>query len=187
MKRLLLVVTILLAFLSAPACSEQDAAEKIPEAAKPEPAAEKTPDKSEPVRSVSEVDVPLLANKGVSEFDEIFGEAVKVTKITDRPDLMPGEYREYRVAGHPKGLSVRFYKDSAKRFNLLLGKPESSSEEALLDIFKIDVKKLKRTAGDPLSETWKGRLGKLNFETAYAKRGKSGGDFVMLHAEVSKQ
>jgi hypothetical protein len=152
-------------------------------ATKQAPAVQKTPAVSE-TKLKKDVDVIRLANKSASFFDEAFGEPEKITPVKGNPQFMPGEYRQYRVAGHPKGLSVRFYKDQAKRFNLLLGEGEKSSEEALKDIFKIDVGKLKRAKSDSLSETWNGKSGKVNFTTAYAKRGKAGGDFVMLHAEV---
>lgn len=132
----------------------------------------------------TDVDVIRFANKSVSVFDEEFGEPVKVTEIEDNPRLMPGEFREYRVAGHPKNLSVRFYKDKAKRFNLLLGKSEKSSKDALKNIFKIDVGGMRQINSNSLSETWAGQVNGINFKIAYAKRNRTGGDFVMLHAEV---
>ncbi|MEZ5427682.1 MAG: hypothetical protein R2747_15545 [Pyrinomonadaceae bacterium] len=132
------------------------------------------------------VDVPRLADKSAAEFDAIFGPPEKITEITDNPAIMPGEYRLYRVAGHPKGLSVRFYRDRAKRFNLLLGTPRKSSKEALLEVFKIDISGMKKVKGESLSEKWSGESSGIRFETAYAKREKSGGDFTMLHAEVGQ-
>ena len=132
------------------------------------------------------VNVPRLANKSAAHFDKRFGKPSKVAKITNQPALMPGEYREYRMKRHPKGLSVRFYKDRAKRFNLLLGKPKKNSAGALKRIFGIDVGKLKSAKGAPLSETWKGNYKGVEFVTAYAKRDKPGGRFVMLHAEIAK-
>ncbi|MGI8669053.1 MAG: hypothetical protein ACR2J3_04295 [Aridibacter sp.] len=142
------------------------------------------PEKSQTHKSKTDVDVIQYANKPASVLDEAFGKPVKITEIKDNPRLMPGEFREYRVAGHPKNLSVRFYKEKAKRFNLLLGKPEKSSKDALKDIFKIDVSEMKRIKSDTLSETWAGKINGINFKTAYAKRSKAGGDFVMLHAEI---
>ncbi len=144
-----------------------------------------TPQKSvETAKSVKIVDVPKLADKSAKDFDEMFGEPVKITEIKDNPRLMPGEYREYKVEGHPKNLSVRFYKDQAKRFNLLLGTPEKSSSSSLAEIFKIDVGGMNKVKSESLSETWKGKSGEINYKTAYAKRSKAGGDFVMLHAEI---
>ncbi|MFV0388947.1 MAG: hypothetical protein ACK5NT_09330 [Pyrinomonadaceae bacterium] len=132
----------------------------------------------------SYVDVPELANKTSRDFEKVYGKARKVTVITDELKLMPGEYREYTVEGNPKGLSVRFHNDKAKRFNLLLGTATDNAEDALLQTFRIDVSKLEKIQVDPLSETWKGREGGLNFETVYAKRDATGGKFVMLHAEI---
>ena len=51
-------------------------------------------------------------------------------------------------------------------------------------IFVIDVSKLKKVKGDPLSDTWKGTFDGVKFKTVYAKRDKAGGNFIMLHAEV---
>jgi hypothetical protein len=141
----------------------------------------------EKVPAAKFVDVPNLANKSGEEFDKIFGKPLKITPIEDNPAMMPGEYREYQVEGHPKNLSVRFYKDKAKRFNLLLGTPLKSSEQALSEIFKVDVKnKNPDTKTEPLSEKWKGNFSGVNFVTLYAKREKPGGDFTMLHAEIDK-
>ncbi len=130
------------------------------------------------------VDVIRLANQSTFILDNEFGQPLKITPIKDNPKLMPGEFREYAVKGHPKNLSVRFYKDKAKRFNLLLGTPEKSSKNALMEIFKIDVGKMRQIKTDTLSETWSGKFEEINLKTAYAKRSKAGGDFVMLHAEV---
>lgn len=136
------------------------------------------------------VDVPELADKPAEKFDELFGRPRETTAITDNPALMPGEYRLYDVAGHPKGLSVRFYRNRAKRFNLLLGTPRESAGDALANIFRIDVSKMQKVrdsgGGDALSEKWRGVSGGVEFETAYAKREKPGGNFTMVHAEVGK-
>lgn len=186
MKKYIIFLTMLCAFSLVSACREQDPKPKTTDQIAAEKKENKAPSKQEPERLVSEVDVEALANRSAAAFDDLFGEPVKITKIRDQPNLMPGEFRQYQIEGHPKGLSVRFYKDRAKRFNLLLGSPERSAEESLLKLFKIDVKKMNRVNGDLLSETWKGRSGKINFETAYAKRDKSGGEFVLLHAEITK-
>lgn len=132
------------------------------------------------------VDVPEMANRTAAEFDAQFGTSLKITPIKDRPALMPGEYRLYAVAGHPKGLSVRFFRNRAKRFNLLLGTPMNSSADALAKVFKINVaSSAPENTAEPLSEKWKGRFNGIEFETVYAKRGVVNGDFTMVHAEVA--
>lgn len=143
-----------------------------------------SPEKSQTPELKEVVDVIQYANKSTFILNEAFGMPLKITPIKDNPRLMPGEIREYPIGGHPKNLSVRFYKDKAKRFNLLLGKSEKSSQDALLDIFKIDVSEMKRAKSDSLSETWQGTSKDIKFETAYAKRSIANGDFVMLHAEI---
>ena len=132
------------------------------------------------------VNIAALADKSHKEFDHVFGDATKVSPVRVNKKHMPGEYREYGILSHPKGLSVRFHKDKAKRFNLLLGAPSTSSADALMETFVIDVSKLKKVKGDPLSDTWKGKFDGVNFKTVYAKRDKAGGNFIMLHAEVAE-
>ena len=141
---------------------------------------------SEKPAIVDFVDVPKLANRSSTEFDGIFGKTIEITKIKDSPKMMPGEYRLYAVSGHPKGLSVRFFNDKAKRFNLLLGTPLKSSNEAIFEIFRIIVGSVKPDKiSEPLSEKWKGKFNGIDFVTVYAKREIAGGDFTMLHAEVA--
>jgi hypothetical protein len=131
------------------------------------------------------VDVPQFANKASAEFDVVFGKPVQITRIKDDPKLMPGEYRLYNIKSHPKGLSVRFYRDKAKRFNLILGTPLKSSKLALLDVFKIDIGSISPDLkSEPLSEKWRGTFNEINFATVYAKRETASGDFTMVHAEV---
>lgn len=133
------------------------------------------------------VDVPNLANRSSEEFDKIYGKPTEITEVKDNRAMMPGEYRLYKVEAHPKGLSVRFYKDKAKRFNLLLGTPLKSSNDALSEVFKINVGQIPPDKkSEPLSEKWKGKFNGINFTTVYAKREKVNGDFTMVHAEVEK-
>lgn len=188
MKNYLNLPLILILFLSVLACGSSDESPKevVNTAKDTNTAAQKaTPQNTpKPRKSAKIVDVPKLANKSTKKFDETFGEPVKITPIKGNPRFMPGEYREYKVEGHPKNLSVRFYKDKAKRFNLLLGTPEKSSKSALKEIFKINVTGMRPIKSDRLSDTWEGKSGRINYKTAYAKRNRARGDFVMLHAEI---
>jgi hypothetical protein len=130
-------------------------------------------------------DVPRLAGKTAAEIDKILGKPDKITPATIARE-MPGEYRLYKIAGNPKGLSVRFYKGKAVRFNLILGNPFASAREALLETFNIDVKNSAPTVdkNEPLSEKWQGTFGGVRFATVYAKKDKQDGQFVMVHAET---
>jgi len=153
----------------------------------PSPQKEVSAEKVERRETPKFVDVPNLANKSPAEFDKIFGKPVQITEIKDNPALMPGEFRLYNVSGHQKGLSVRFFKGQAKRFNLLLGEPLKSSRNALSGVFKINVGEISPDkTSEPLSEKWKGKFNGINFVTVYAKREKVTGDFTMVHAEVGK-
>ena len=153
----------------------------------PSPPKEVSSEKVETRETPNFVDVPQMADKSPAEFDKIFGKPVQITEIKDNPAMMPGEFRLYNVSGHPKGLSVRFFKGQAKRFNLLLGEPLKSSKNALREVFKINVGEISPDkTSEPLSEKWKGRFNGINFVTVYAKREKVTGDFTMVHAEVGK-
>ncbi len=131
------------------------------------------------------VDVPKFANKSAEEVEKLFGPPEKITPATVVSEV-PGDYRLYRISGHSKGLSVRYFREKAVRFNLLLGTPEKSAQEALLKFFKIDVSKMAPVSGESLSVIWKGESNGTLFTTAYAKREKPGSDFVMIHAEVKQ-
>ena len=139
----------------------------------------------EPKELKHSIDVSKLVNKSATELDKTFGEPEKITPAAIAKE-MPGEYRLYKMADHPKGLSVRFYKDKAVRFNLILGTPEKSASQALLKNFNIDVSKMTSVKGESLSETWKGNFNGVNFSTAYAKREKAGSEFIMIHAEIAQ-
>lgn len=135
---------------------------------------------------VNSVDVPKFVNKTSGEFDRFFGPPEQITPVKNDPKMMPGEYRLYKVEGHPKGLSVRFYKDRAKRFNLILGNPANSSRSAILEVFKINLGSIKSdTISEPLSEKWHGKFNGIEFLTVYAKREMPNSGFTMVHAEIA--
>ncbi len=41
------------------------------------------------------VDIPRLINKSPAELDKALGRPIRITKITNDPEMMPGEYRDY--------------------------------------------------------------------------------------------
>lgn len=148
----------------------------------------------EPARTIApknvdevKIDVPRLAGKPAEEFDRIFGKPEQVTPATAAKEI-PGEYRLYKIEGNPKGLSVRFYKNKAVRFNLILEKPFASANDALHQAFNIDVKNIPPTIekNEPLSYKWRGDFGGVRFATVYAKKDKPDGQFVMVHAETTQ-
>ena len=137
--------------------------------------------------SATKADVPQLAGKSAEELDKILGKPEKITPATVQKE-MPGEYRLYKLEGNPKGLSVRFYRGRAVRFNLILEKPFASAKAALLETFDIDVKNIPPTIekSEPLSQKWQGEFGGVRFATVYAKKDKPDGQFVMVHAEIAQ-
>lgn len=135
--------------------------------------------------SASRIDVPKLAGKTAEELDQVFGKPEKITPATVAKE-MPGEYRLYKISGNSKGLSVRFYRGKAVRFNLILEKPFASAQDALRQTFNIDVKNAPPTVekNEPLSQKWQGGFGGVRFATVYAKKDTANGKFVMVHAEI---
>lgn len=59
------------------------------------------------------INIPQLIGKSPAELDKVLSKAAAITKITDDPDMMPGEYRDYKVENTTgnvtqEGLMVRF-------------------------------------------------------------------------------
>jgi len=136
--------------------------------------------------SKAKIDVPQLAGKSPEELDKILGKPEKITPATVAKET-PGEYRLYKTEGNPKGLSVRFYRGKAVRFNIILEKSFAAAKDALLETFNIDVKNIPPTIekAEPLSQKWQGEFGGVRFTTVYAKKDKPNGQFVMVHAEIA--
>lgn len=137
--------------------------------------------------SESRIDVPRLAGKTAEELDKVLGAPEKITPAVVAKE-MPGEYRLYKISGNAKGLSVRFYRNRAVRFNLILEKPFASASDALRQAFNIDTKNIAPTVdkNEPLSQKWQGEFGGVKFATVYAKKDRANGQFVMVHAELAR-
>lgn len=176
MKAFVVLVASIFLFI---ACSNKPAAPTGVEKTKvPEPAKV-----AETEKRSEKVDLTKLAGRSAAEFDGYFGKATKISPATN-PIEKPGEYRQYEVTGNPKGLSVRFFKDRAVRFNLFV-EPGDSARKMLKEHFGIDVGNSPAdTKSEPLSEKFKGKFSGVEFLTIYAKRDKPGGRFVMVHAET---
>jgi hypothetical protein len=52
------------------------------------------------------IDLPRLAGKSAAEVEKILGKPLRSKPIKDP---LAGEYREYKIPNHPKGLAIRFY------------------------------------------------------------------------------
>jgi hypothetical protein len=150
----------------------------------PKPSISATQNETARIKPV--IDVPNLANKPAEDFEKIFGKSVKITTIKNVPEHMPGEYRLYKVVNHPDGLSVRFYKNRALRFNLFLSEQTESPKDALLKTFGIDVKDAASTKTQ-FVEKWAGEFNSIKFKTAYAmKKDINSSKYAMVHAEVEQ-
>jgi hypothetical protein len=137
------------------------------------------------------VDIPRLIGKSPAELEKVLGKSVGLTKITDDPELMPGEYRDYKIANSPgqltpEGLMVRFHKGKAVHFTLDLPGPTDTPEEALL-LAGIDVKGTEAGIKAPRADRWSGYFNGLYFKDIAALRMFSGGNkYGCVQAESIK-
>lgn len=137
------------------------------------------------------VDIPRLMGRSPAELDKVLGKPAAVTKITDDPDMMPGEYRDYKIENTTgsvtqEGLMVRFYRGQAIHFTLDLPTPTDTPEEALLAA-GIDVKGADSKIKAPLAERWAGNFNGVEFKDLAALKMDSGGKkYSTVQAERSK-
>jgi hypothetical protein len=137
------------------------------------------------------VDIPRLMGKSPAELDKVLGKPAAVTRITDDPDLMPGEYRDYKVENSTgnvtqEGLMVRFYKGQAVHFTFDLPVPTDTPEEALA-VAGIDVKGAAPKIKAPLAERWAGNFNGVEFKDVAALKMESGGKrYSSVQAEKAK-
>lgn len=144
-----------------------------------------TPDRNEPQ---SAVNIYQFAYNSPEDIEEVFGKPLEIKKITDVKAQMPGEYRLYRLNNNDKGLSVRFYRGKAVRFNVFLPQKEASSAKALRETFGVDVGGAPRVPSEQFVEKWQGNFAGLNFTTIYAMKEKpSDKGFAMVHAEIEQK
>lgn len=118
------------------------------------------------------LNVPQLIGKSPADFEKVLGKAIRVTKITDEPDMMPGEYRDYKIEHTlgtltEDGLWVRFHKGIAVHLTFDLTKSADSAEEAL-QLAGIDVKGVTPQVRAPLALRWRGTFNGINFKDVAA-------------------
>lgn len=128
--------------------------------------------------------LPALAGRPPAAVDSVLGPPSQVTPIKSNPAQMPGEFREYQLPGTPDPLTVRFHRDRAVFFTVLLPQPEATAEAALGRV-GIDVDGPPDTRA-PVAEWWRSRTisGKASVKVG-ALKGMSGrGDaYDMVQAE----
>lgn len=137
------------------------------------------------------VDIPHLIGKTPAEFEKVLGKAIRVTKITNDPDMMPGEYRDYKIEKSigtltQDGLWVRFYKGLADHLTFDLPHFADTPEEALL-MAGIDVKGATPQIKAPIAERWKGNFNGISFKDAAAlKLDSDHKKYTTVQAELAK-
>jgi hypothetical protein len=137
------------------------------------------------------VDIPHLINKSPADCDKMLGKPAVVTKLTNDPEMMPGEYRDYRIENVPPvvtqyGLMVRFYKGQAVHFTLDLPRLVDTPEEALL-MAGIDVKGTTAKTKAPLADRWSGTFNGIAFkDVAALKMDSAGNKYSTVQADAAR-
>ena len=136
------------------------------------------------------VDIPQLIGKSQSDLDKALGKPSAITRITDDPDMMPGEFRDYRIENTTGkvtqyGLMVRFHKGKAVHFTFDLPRLTDTPEQALL-IAGINVEGTPKIKA-PLADRWTGNFNGIDFkDVAALKMDSDGKRYSTVQAESSK-
>lgn len=137
------------------------------------------------------VDIPQLITKSPAELDNVLGKPAAITKLTDDPDMMPGEYRDYRVESATPGvtqygLMIRVYKGRAVHFTLDLPRPTDTPQDALL-MAGIDVSGTAPKTKAPLAHRWSGRFNGMDFkDVAALKMDSAGTKYTTVQADTAQ-
>ena len=137
------------------------------------------------------VNIPQLIGKSPTELDKVLGKPAAVTKITNDPEMMPGEYRDYKIENTTgnvtqEGLMVRFHKGQAVHFTFDLPRLTDTPEEALL-MAGINVKGTAAKIKAPLADRWTGNFNGVDFKDVAALKMDSGGKkYSTVQAERAK-
>ena len=137
------------------------------------------------------VDIPRLAGKSAVELDRALGKPAAITKITSHPEMMPGEFRDYRVDGTSGvatqyGLMVRFHRGRAVQFTLDLPRFIDTPAEALL-LAGIDVRGAAPRVKASGAHRWTGKFGGVDFKDAAAVKASIKDDqkYTTVQAEMA--
>lgn len=156
-----------------------------------DPPQNSTPSQNSQTAAKPIVDIPHLINKSPADFDKILGKPAAVTKLTNDPEMMPGEYRDYRIENATPvvtqyGLMVRFYMGHAVHFTLDLPRLVDTPEEALL-MTGIDVKGTTAKTKAPLADRWSGTFNGIAFkDVAALKMDSAGKKYSTVQADVAR-
>jgi len=134
--------------------------------------ADSSPTNVTPPTPKAVLDIPGLIGKSPRELEKVVGSPVRVTPITNDPDMMPGEYRDYKIANTlgtmtVDGLWVRFYKGVAHHITFDLPKVTDTPQEALL-MAGIDVGAATARIKAPAADRWTGNFNGINFKDVAA-------------------
>lgn len=136
------------------------------------------------------IDIPQLIGKSPTQLEKVLGKPATITKTND-PDMVPGEYRDYKIDNAlnkltQEGLMVRFYKGQAVHFSLDLPRLADTPEEALL-MAGIDVKGALANIKAPRAVRWTGNFNGIQFkDVAALKLDTDSSKYSTVQAESAK-
>ncbi len=136
------------------------------------------------------VNVPAIIGRTPKEVEAVTGKAKERTKITNEPDQMPGEFRDYEIKGAKLGLTlygmmVRYYRKRA--VHITIDMPEHvDTAEAVLKMAGIDVQGAQPRVVAPLATRWTGTFNGVDFkDVAAAKMGSDKSLFSTVQATLA--
>lgn len=142
----------------------------------------------EPSAAPALFDLMAVIGESPSQVEAVLGAPVDTVLIENVPEYMPGEFRDYSIAGAPGPTTVRFFKDKAVFVTVLLPQGHETAVMALRRV-GIDLENVPPDTRAPVAIWW--RSGSVPgsskiFEKIGALRGMSGegNDFDMVQAEL---
>jgi len=104
----------------------------------PNNASPTTPASSSAVKVI--LDIPSLAGKSAKDVDAKLGQPATTTKIPEDGGPIPGEYRNYKVAGLQDAVPIRFKNDRAVKFTVTAEKENQlASAEDFIKLFGFNI------------------------------------------------
>jgi hypothetical protein len=128
------------------------------------------------------IEIVPLAGQPSAAIDTVLGRPSQINRINSNPSQMPGEFRDYDVAGLSGPLVVRFHRDRAVFFTAHLQQPEMTAEAALLRV-GIDMRRSDANTRAPMAHWWRERTIEGNQFTkvgAVSDGGSGGYDMVQV-------
>ena len=139
-----------------------------------------------PQATVAGINIPSLAGKSTDEIEAAVGKALRTVPITEPPQEVPGEYRNYDLAGMKDALSIRFYKGKAVALTLNVpARKELKTAEELGKLAGFDLAGKNPAKATEFVTQWNGQFGPARFaEVSIGKSQKT--DYNLIRARIQQ-